>query len=101
MNNTAVLMDDHSFPSYTTSKVRQKHHVFGETGDAFVRELDFSRITLRLVEKVDKDGDVSMGEAAVPEPAATEEAEVKKEDAADGGPAGDSTEAAKETGGSP
>lgn len=52
-----VLMDDHVFPSYYTSKARQKHHTFGETGDAFVRELDFSRITLRLVEKVDKDGD--------------------------------------------
>ena len=52
-----VLMDDHIFPSYTTGRARQKHHVFGETGDAFVRELDFSRITLRLVEKVDKDGD--------------------------------------------
>ncbi|KAK5938244.1 Tricalbin-2 [Knufia obscura] len=52
-----VVMDDHSFPSYTTGRARQKHHVFGETGDVFVRELDFSRITLRLVEKVDKDGD--------------------------------------------
>lgn len=52
-----VIMDDHIFPSYTTGKARQKHHVFGETGDAFVRELEFSRITLRLVEKVEKDGD--------------------------------------------
>lgn len=52
-----VLMDDHIFPSYSTGKCRQKHHVFGETGDAFIRELDFSRITLRLVEKEDKEGD--------------------------------------------
>jgi len=52
-----VIMDDHIFPSYTTGKARQRQHVFGETGDAFVRELEFSRITLRLVEKVEKDGD--------------------------------------------
>ena len=52
-----VLMDDHIFPSYTTGRARQKQHVFGETSDAFIRELDFSRITLRLVEKVDKEGD--------------------------------------------
>jgi len=52
-----VLMDDHIFPSYVTGRARQQHHAFGETGDAFIRELEFSRITLRLVEKVDTDGD--------------------------------------------
>ena len=52
-----VVMDDHTFPSYSSSRVRQAHHVFGETGDAFIRELEFSRITLRVVEKVDKEGD--------------------------------------------
>lgn len=52
-----VVMDDHIFPSYSTSKTRQRQHVFGETGDAMIRELEFSRITLRLVEKVDKEGD--------------------------------------------
>ena len=49
-------MDDHVFPSYLSSKVRQRHHQFGETGDAFVRELDMSRITVRLVEKSDNNG---------------------------------------------
>lgn len=52
-----VVMDDHIFPSYSSSKARQRQHVFGETGDAMIRELEFSRITLRLVEKVDKEGD--------------------------------------------
>lgn len=52
-----VVMDDHIFPSYSTGKTRQKEHVFGETGDAMIRELEFSRITLRIVEKVDKEGD--------------------------------------------
>jgi Ca2+-dependent lipid-binding protein len=50
------LMDDQTFPSYTTSKARSKIHQFGETGDAFVRELDMSKITMRLTEKADTKG---------------------------------------------
>lgn len=49
-------MDDQVFPSYTTSKARTRNHQFGETGDAFVRELDMSKITLRLTEKSDSTG---------------------------------------------
>lgn len=30
---------------------------FGLVGDAFVRELEFSKVTLRLVEKTDKKGE--------------------------------------------
>ncbi|KAL6714018.1 Tricalbin-2 [Lecanora helva] len=52
-----VLMDDHVFPSYSSSKIKSRYTVFGETGDAFVRELDMSRITLRLKEKQDRKGD--------------------------------------------
>ena len=52
-----VMMDDMQFPAYTTVKTRSKQTHFGETGDAFVRELDFSRITLRLRQKSDKNGD--------------------------------------------
>jgi C2 domain len=52
-----VLMDDMVFPSYTSSKARQRSHKFGETGDAFVRELDVSQITLRLTEKTDNKGE--------------------------------------------
>ncbi|KAI4854620.1 tricalbin [Aureobasidium sp. EXF-8845] len=52
-----VIMDDMLFASYTSSKTRSKHHKFNETGDAMVRELDLSRITLRLVEEVDSKGD--------------------------------------------
>ncbi|MCJ1391843.1 hypothetical protein MMC18_004710 [Xylographa bjoerkii] len=51
-----VLMDDMAFPSYSFSKATSKHTEFGETGDAMVRELDMSRITLRLVQKEDKKG---------------------------------------------
>jgi Ca2+-dependent lipid-binding protein len=48
-----VLLDDHMFPAYTSQKVRSKDAKFGEVGDGFVRELDMSQITLRLVEKID------------------------------------------------
>ncbi|EHY57241.1 Tricalbin-1 [Exophiala dermatitidis] len=51
-----VLMDDHAFPAYSSSKIRQRDHHFGETGDAMVREIEMSRITLRLTEKADKTG---------------------------------------------
>ncbi|KAL8731971.1 MAG: hypothetical protein Q9166_003103 [cf. Caloplaca sp. 2 TL-2023] len=52
-----VVMDDMVFPSFSSAKVKSKHTQFGETGDAFVRELDFSKITLRLREKTDKKGE--------------------------------------------
>ncbi|OAP56290.1 hypothetical protein AYL99_09469 [Fonsecaea erecta] len=54
--NLEVVMDDHAFPAYTSSKIREKDHQFGETGDAMVREIEMSRITLRLTEKVDRTG---------------------------------------------
>ncbi|KAL8923082.1 MAG: hypothetical protein Q9172_003292 [Xanthocarpia lactea] len=52
-----VVMDDMVFPSFSSAKVKSKHTQFGEIGDAFVRELDFSKITLRLREKTDKRGE--------------------------------------------
>ena len=70
-------MDDMAFPSYSFSKATSKHTEFGESkpvffqnrcryyanhdtaGDAMVRELDMSRITLRLMEKEDKKGEGS------------------------------------------
>ncbi|KIW09267.1 uncharacterized protein PV09_00189 [Verruconis gallopava] len=51
-----VLMDDYVFPAYSSHKVKTKHYEFNEVGDAIVRELDQSRITLRLIEDVDKEG---------------------------------------------
>jgi len=52
-----VLMDDYVFPAFHSSKAKSLHHEFGETGDAVVRELDMSRITLRLMERSDRKGD--------------------------------------------
>lgn len=45
------------FPSYSSAKARSRQHTFNETGDTVVRELDLSKITLRLVSEVDAKGD--------------------------------------------
>ncbi|KAI9724274.1 MAG: hypothetical protein M1828_003698 [Chrysothrix sp. TS-e1954] len=52
-----VLIDDHLFPSYSSSKLRSKQLTINETGDAMIRETDVSRITLRLSEKLDSKGE--------------------------------------------
>ncbi|KAL1297970.1 hypothetical protein AAFC00_006478 [Neodothiora populina] len=52
-----ILIDDNLFPSYSSAKAKAKQHTFNEIGDAMVRELDLSKITLRLVEEVDNKGD--------------------------------------------
>ena len=52
-----VLMDDMLFPSYSSAKARSRNTQFGEIGDAVVRELEVSKITLRLIEKQDKKGE--------------------------------------------
>nr|POE99522.1 uncharacterized protein pyuk71.03c [Quercus suber] len=51
-----ILMDDMLFPAYSSAKARNTNFSFGETGDAMVRELELSRITLRLVSKVARKG---------------------------------------------
>ncbi|MCJ1309428.1 hypothetical protein MMC25_003087 [Agyrium rufum] len=52
-----VLMDDMAFPSYVSTKAASRQAQFGETGDAFIKEIDVSRIRLRLAEKEDKKGE--------------------------------------------
>jgi hypothetical protein len=63
-------MDDLVYPSFASNKIRSRHHEFNESktplslasrltriaGDATIRELDASRITLRICEHVEKDG---------------------------------------------
>jgi Ca2+-dependent lipid-binding protein len=44
-----VLMDDYMFPSYISPIIRSKSAEFNDTGETFVRELEFSKITVRLV----------------------------------------------------
>jgi len=50
-------MDDNLFPAYTSAKAKGQQYTFNETGDTMVRELDLSRITLRLVSDIDRKGD--------------------------------------------
>ncbi|KAH8754241.1 C2 domain-containing protein [Hyaloscypha finlandica] len=52
-----VVMDDMAFPSYSSSTIRTRKTVLDDIGDCFVRELDFSKITLRIREKGDSKGD--------------------------------------------
>ncbi|PSN65104.1 tricalbin [Corynespora cassiicola Philippines] len=52
-----ILMDDMAFPSYTSAKIKSREMTFNEVGDTMVRELDFSKITLRIIEHIDKKGE--------------------------------------------
>ncbi|KAH7364213.1 C2 domain-containing protein [Rhexocercosporidium sp. MPI-PUGE-AT-0058] len=52
-----VLIDDMAFPSYSSSKIKSRKTTIDEIGDCFVRELDFSKITLRIREKGELRGD--------------------------------------------
>ncbi|EOA86535.1 uncharacterized protein SETTUDRAFT_114861 [Exserohilum turcica Et28A] len=52
-----VIMDDMAYASYSSTKIRSNKMVFNDVGDTMIRELDFSRITLRIIEHVDNDGE--------------------------------------------
>jgi len=51
-------MDDMAHPTFSTAKIRSKSMKFDDIGDAMVRELEFSKVVLRLREhgEQDKDG---------------------------------------------
>ncbi|KAF4984077.1 hypothetical protein FZEAL_656 [Fusarium zealandicum] len=53
-----VLVDDMAYPSYISSTARTKSHKFEEIGDCVIRELDFSRLTLRARKKGDDQDDL-------------------------------------------
>ncbi|ROT37420.1 tricalbin-1 [Sodiomyces alkalinus F11] len=46
-----VWVDDMAFPSYTSSAAKHRKHKFDEIGDCVIREIDFSRLTLKVREK--------------------------------------------------
>jgi Ca2+-dependent lipid-binding protein len=52
-----VVMDDMAFPSYSSSVIKSRKTTLDDIGDCFVRELDFSKITLRIREKGESKGD--------------------------------------------
>ncbi|OAA64481.1 membrane bound c2 domain containing protein [Niveomyces insectorum RCEF 264] len=49
-----IFVDDMAFPSYVSSNARSRVFTFDEIGDCFIRELEFSRLTLRIRERSDK-----------------------------------------------
>ncbi|KAJ9157726.1 C2 domain-containing protein [Pleurostoma richardsiae] len=49
-----VFVDDMAFPSYASSSAKSKANKFDEIGDCFVRELEFSKLTLKVREKGSK-----------------------------------------------
>ncbi|CAK7566576.1 MAG: Tricalbin-2 [Sporothrix epigloea] len=46
-----IFVDDMAFPSYVSSSARSRAFTFDEMGDCFIRELDFSRLTLKIRER--------------------------------------------------
>ncbi|KAI9372129.1 C2 domain-containing protein [Aspergillus egyptiacus] len=46
-----IIMDDYMFPVWSSPKIRTKNAKVDDIGDAFVRELEFSKITLRIVKE--------------------------------------------------
>lgn len=48
-----IWVDDMANPSYVSSAAPRKEHKFDEIGDCFIRELDFSRLTLKARKKGD------------------------------------------------
>ncbi len=52
-----IFVDDMAFPSYVSSTARSRNFKFDEIGDCFVRELDFSRLTVKVRERAEKQDD--------------------------------------------
>lgn len=52
-----VFVDDMAFPSYVSSTAKHKSNKFDEIGDCFIRELEFSKLTIKVREKGGKHGD--------------------------------------------
>lgn len=46
-----IFVDDMAFPSYVSSYARSRSFTFDEMGDCFIREVDFSRLTLKIRER--------------------------------------------------
>ncbi|KUI53896.1 hypothetical protein VP1G_01297 [Cytospora mali] len=52
-----VFVDDMAFPSYVSSAAKKRQYRFDEIGDCFIRELEFSKLTIKAREGVGKPGD--------------------------------------------
>lgn len=52
-----IYVDDMLYPSYVTGTAKSRSFKFDEIGDCFIRELEFSRLTLKVREKQEKPGE--------------------------------------------
>ncbi|KAI0175987.1 tricalbin [Hypoxylon sp. FL1284] len=52
-----IYVDDMLYPSYVSATAKSKVFRFDEIGDCFIRELEFSRLTLKVSEKREKPGE--------------------------------------------
>ncbi|KAI0116933.1 tricalbin [Daldinia grandis] len=52
-----IYVDDMLYPSYISGTAKSRVFKFDEIGDCFIRELDFSRLTLKVREKREKPGE--------------------------------------------
>ncbi|KAI2615597.1 tricalbin [Hypoxylon sp. NC1633] len=52
-----ITVDDMLYPSYVSGTAKSKAFKFDEIGDCFIRELEFSRLTLKVREKREKPGE--------------------------------------------
>ncbi|KAI1200925.1 C2 domain-containing protein [Nemania serpens] len=52
-----IFVDDMLYPSYVSGSAKSRSFKFDEIGDCFIRELEFSRITLKIREKREKPGE--------------------------------------------
>ncbi|KAI0446692.1 C2 domain-containing protein [Xylaria telfairii] len=52
-----IFVDDMFYPSYISGTAKSRLFKFDEIGDCFIRELEFSRLTLRIREKREKPGE--------------------------------------------
>ncbi|KAF3769104.1 tricalbin [Cryphonectria parasitica EP155] len=57
-----VFVDDMAFPSYVSSTAKSKTYTFDEMGDCMIRELEFSKLTIKIKEKGGKPGEDDRGD---------------------------------------
>lgn len=49
-----IVVDDMAFPAYVSSTIRSRKVNIDEIGDCFVRELDFSKLSIKLRDRAEK-----------------------------------------------
>jgi Ca2+-dependent lipid-binding protein len=57
-----LLIDDGYWPAFTTEKARSKTARWDQVGEGFIKELDFSRVWLRLNQNEDGQKEDIVGE---------------------------------------